>query len=31
MAGGMNLQPAELFKIDESERKDVDIAFKMTA
>ncbi|MCC6649963.1 MAG: LemA family protein [Candidatus Eisenbacteria bacterium] len=31
VAGGMNLQPAELFKIDESERKDVDIAFKMTA
>ena len=31
VAGGMNLQPADLFKIDESERKDVDIAFKMTA
>ncbi len=31
VASGMNLQPAELFRIDESDRKDVDIAFKMTA
>jgi len=31
VASGMNLQPAELFRIDESDRKDVEIAFKMTA
>ena len=31
VAGGMNLQPAELFKIDERDREDVAIAFKMTA
>lgn len=31
VADGMNLQAAELFKIDESERKDVTIAFKMSA
>jgi LemA protein len=31
VAGGMNLQPAELFKIDERDREDVNIAFKMTA
>ena len=31
VAGGMNLQSAELFKIEESDRKDVDISFKMTA
>jgi hypothetical protein len=28
---GMNLQAAELFKIDERDREDVTIAFKMTA
>ncbi len=31
VASGMSLQPAELFRIDESDRKDVEIAFKMTA
>jgi LemA protein len=31
VAGGMNLQSAELFKIDEADRKDPEIAFKMTA
>lgn len=31
VADGMNLQAAELFKIDESERKDVAISFKMSA
>lgn len=31
VAGGMNLQPAELFKIEERDREDVTIAFKMTA
>lgn len=31
VAGGMNLSRAELFKIEESDRKDVEIAFKMTA
>ena len=31
VASGMNLQAAELFKIDERDREDVTIAFKMTA
>ena len=31
VAGGMNLAPAELFKIDEKDRQDPEIAFKMTA
>ncbi len=31
VADGMNLQAAELFKIDESDRKDVAISFKMSA
>ena len=31
VAGGMNLQSAELFKIEEADRKDPEIAFKMTA
>jgi len=31
VAGGMNLQPAELFKIDERDREDVKIEFKLTA
>jgi LemA protein len=31
VAGGMNLQTAELFKIDERDRQDPEIAFKMTA
>jgi len=31
VAGGMNLQPAELFRIEESDRRDPEIAFKMTA
>ncbi len=31
VAGGMNLQPAELFKIEERDREDAKIEFKMTA
>jgi len=31
VASGMNLQNAELFKIDERDRQDAEIAFKMTA
>ncbi len=31
VASGMNLQNAELFKIDDRDRQDADIAFKMTA
>ncbi len=31
VANGMHLQPAELFKIEESDRKDVEIQFKMSA
>ena len=31
VAGGMNLAPAELSKIDEKDRQDPEIAFKMTA
>ena len=31
VAGGMNLQPAELFKIAESDREDVKIEFKLSA
>ena len=31
VASGMNLQAAELFKIDERDREDVTIAFKMSA
>ena len=31
VAQGMTLQKAELFKIEESERRDVEIAFRMTA
>jgi LemA protein len=31
VAQGMNLQPAELFKIDERDRQDPEIAFKMSA
>jgi len=31
VAGGMNLQPAEWFKIDERDREDVKIEFKLTA
>lgn len=31
VANGMTLQKAELFKIDENERRDVEISFKMTA
>ena len=31
VAQGMTLQRAELFKIEESERRDVEIAFRMTA
>jgi len=31
VAGGMSLQPSELFKIDERDRQDPEIAFKMTA
>ncbi len=31
VAGGMNLQSAELFKIEDSDRKDPEIAFKMSA
>ncbi len=31
VAGGMNLQPADLFKIDERDREDVNIEFKMSA
>ncbi len=31
VAGGMNLQPAELFKIDERDREDVKIEFKLSA
>jgi LemA protein len=31
VASGMNLQPAELFKIDEKDRQDPEIAFKLTA
>lgn len=31
VANGMSLQRAELFKIDDSERMDVEVAFKMTA
>ena len=30
VAGGMNLQPADLFKIDERDREDVNIEFKMS-
>jgi LemA protein len=31
VAGGMNLQPAELFKIEERDREDVKIEFKLSA
>jgi len=31
VAGGMNLQPAELFKVSEQDREDPQIAFQMTA
>ena len=31
VAGGMNLQPAELFKIAEADREDVKIEFKLSA
>ena len=31
IAGGMNLRTAELFRIDESDRQDPEIAFKLTA
>ncbi len=31
VAGGMNLQPAEWFKIEERDREDVKIEFKLTA
>jgi len=31
VAGGMNLQPAELFHVSEQDRQDVDISFKLTA
>jgi LemA protein len=31
VAGGMNLQPAELFKIEERDREDVRIEFKLSA
>lgn len=31
VAGGMNLQPAEWFKIDERDREDVKIEFKLSA
>lgn len=31
VAGGMSLQPADLFKIEEQDRQDVAIQFKMTA
>lgn len=31
VAGGMNLQPADLFKIDERDREDVKIEFKLSA
>jgi LemA protein len=31
VAGGMNLNTAELFRIDDSDRKDPELAFKLTA
>jgi LemA protein len=31
VAGGMNLQPAELFHVSDQDRQDPEIAFKMTA
>jgi len=31
VAGGMNLSPADLFKVSEEDRRDPDISFKMTA